>query len=63
MELEERHKGWSLRRDIKGGGTSRPYTFAKVFCLGTEVPRHSAGVVRTGYVISSTRAQCELASN
>ena len=33
------------------------------FCLGTEVPRRSAGFVRTyvrtGYVISSTRAQCE----
>ena len=27
------------------------------FCLGTKVPRRSAGVVRTGYVISSTRAQ------
>ena len=28
-----------------------------IFCLGTKVPRCSAGVVRTGYVISSTRAQ------
>ena len=25
-----------------------------VFCIGTEVPRRSTGVVRTGYVISST---------
>ena len=35
-------------------------TYVHNFCLGTEVPRRSAGVVRTGYVISSMRAQCEL---